>query len=127
MAGTGLGEPIGVLFEHLEKMLNARTVFGEPITIGEVVLIPVVDICFGAGAGGGTAPEKSTCGSGGGGGAGARMTASAIIAVRGSHVQVMKLKQAAALDRVFELIPELLQSLKKDKAAEAGDGASEQE
>ena len=113
MAGVNVAESIGVLFEHLGKMLSAKTIFGEPLSIGDVTLIPVVDIAFGAGAGGGSCQEKR--GDGGGGGAGARVTASAVIVVRDSQVQVMKLKQAAPIDRILEMVPDLLESLKKDK------------
>ena len=115
MAGVNVAESIGVLFEHLEKMLKAKTIFGEPISIGDVTLIPVVDIAFGAGAGGGSCQEHND---GAGGGAGARLTASAVIVVRNSQVQVMKLKQAAAIDRILEMVPDILQSLKKDKPDE---------
>jgi uncharacterized spore protein YtfJ len=108
-----------VLFEHLERMLTAKTVFGEPISVGDVTLVPVVDITFGAGAGGGASPEKSEQGDGAGGGAGARMTASAVIVVRGgSEVQIMKLKHAATVDRLLELVPDLVRSFKKDKQDE---------
>lgn len=112
MANVKVTESIGVLFEHLERMLSAKTIFGEPMAIGDVTLIPVVDIAFGAGAGGGSCEEKHSDGAGGG--AGARVTASAVIVVRESQVQVMKLKNAAAVDRILELVPDILQSLKKE-------------
>jgi uncharacterized spore protein YtfJ len=114
MAGVNVAESIGVLFEHLEKMLSAKTIFGEPMSIGDVTLIPVVDIAFGAGAGGGSGQEKRNDGAGGG--AGARLTASAVIVVRDSQVQVMKLRHAAAIDRILEMVPDILHSLKEDKS-----------
>lgn len=113
MANTSITESMKVLFEHLEGMLQAKTVFGEPITVGEVTLIPVVDIMFGAGAGGGTGVDKGQHGEGAGGGAGARVSASAVIVIRDAQVQVMKLKHAAAIDRLIELVPEVLEGLKK--------------
>lgn len=115
MADSSISEPMDVLFGHLEKMLKAKTVFGEPITVGDVTLIPVVDITFGAGSGG--AQEKSERGQGAGGGAGARIAASAVIVVRQSQVQVMKLKNAAPLERLLDFVPDILQSVKKDKPA----------
>ncbi len=122
MAGTGITDSMKVLFDHLEKMLQAKTVFGDPITVGEVTLIPVVDIAFGAGSGGGSCPDKGERGEGGGGGAGAKISASAVIVVREGQVQVMKLKNAAPLDRLIELVPEVLAGLKKEKPpAEKGD------
>jgi Uncharacterized conserved protein len=105
-----------VLFDHLEKMLQAKTVFGDPITVGDITLIPVVDITFGAGSGG-AGPDKSERGEGAGGGAGARISAAAVIVVRDGQVQVMKLKHAAALDRLVEMVPEVLAGLKKDQPA----------
>ncbi len=123
MAGTGITDSMRVLFDHLEKMLQAKTVFGDPITVGEVTLIPVVDIAFGAGSGGGSCPDKGER-EGGGGAAGAKISASAVIVVRDGQVQVMKLKNAAPLDRLIELVPEVLEGLKKsgDKKPAGGEG-----
>jgi uncharacterized spore protein YtfJ len=118
MAGANITDSMKVLFDHLEKMLQAKTVFGDPITAGDVTLIPVVDIAFGAGAGGGACPDKGERGEGAGGGAGARISAAAVIVVRDGQVQVMKLKNAAPLDRLIELVPEVLEGLKKDTKAE---------
>ncbi len=124
MAGTGITDSMQVLFDHLEKMLQAKTVFGDPITVGEVTLIPVVDIAFGAGSGGGSCPDKGAHGEGGGGAAGAKISASAVIVVREGQVQVMKLKNAAPLDRLIELVPEVLEGFKKsgDKKPAGGEG-----
>ncbi|HWQ60852.1 MAG TPA: spore germination protein GerW family protein [Negativicutes bacterium] len=115
MASANITESMKVLFDHLEKMLQAKTVFGDPITIGDITLIPVVDITFGAGSGGGA--DKGERGEGAGGGAGAKISAAAVVVVRDGQVQVMKLKHAAALDRLIELVPDLLEGLKKDKPA----------
>ena len=115
MAGLKSTESLTVMFDHLEKMLSAKTVFGEPMTIGDVVLVPVVDIAFGAGAGGGSGSDKGEQNEGGGSGAGARLTATAVIVVRDSQVQVMKLKNTTAIDRLFELVPDVLAAFPKDK------------
>jgi len=116
MAHVNVTEPIGVLFEHLEKMLSAKTVFGEPMSIGDITLIPVVDITFGAGTGAGSGLEKNERNEGAvGGGAGARVTASAVIMIRDSQVQVLNLKHAVAMDRILDMVPDLLKSLKIGK------------
>ncbi|MBP2645566.1 MAG: hypothetical protein H6Q75_1006 [Firmicutes bacterium] len=120
MKEEGLSQSFEVLFESLEKMVSSKTVFGEPITVGNVVIVPIIDIAFGAAAGGGmgnTAKEYQ----GVGGGAGARMSASAVLVVRDSQVQVLKLKNTATVDRLLELVPDFLQSLKKDKASDNGE------
>lgn len=119
MSTSSMPENMNALFNNLEKFLHAKTVFGEPITAQGVTLVPVVDISFGAGAGGGSS-EKPAASDGFGGGAGGRVTASAIIVIRGEHVQVMQIKKSTNLDRLMDMLPELLDRLssnKKDSSA----------
>jgi uncharacterized spore protein YtfJ len=68
----GLGERV---LERLAEMVGAkatiRTVFGEPISRGEVTVVPVARVRWGFGGGGGQAadmPSGTAGGSGGGGG-----------------------------------------------------------
>ena len=60
---------------EIERMLNTKTVVGEPITIEGTTLIPLVNVGFGFGVGGGegTEPQKGT-GKGGGTGGGGGVT-----------------------------------------------------
>ena len=55
---------------ELEKILSSKTVVGEPITIGEATLIPLVSVGFGFGAGGGSGTQPGQTGQGSGGGTG---------------------------------------------------------
>ena len=41
---------------EIERLLNSKTVIGDPITVEGNTLIPLVSIGFGFGAGGGTGP-----------------------------------------------------------------------
>ncbi|MEU1280885.1 spore germination protein GerW family protein [Streptomyces sp. NPDC005805] len=60
----------------------ARTVFGEPVTHGDVTVVPVAGTAygFGAGLGAGRETETARTGGGGGGGAGARPRGFIVIA-----------------------------------------------
>ncbi|OKJ91665.1 GerW family sporulation protein [Streptomyces sp. CB02400] len=66
------------LLERLADRLGARvsvtSVYGEPVTRGDITVIPVAEIAFGFGAGAGreTTAAKNGEGGGGGGGAAAR-------------------------------------------------------
>lgn len=60
---------------EIERLLNTKTVVGEPITLEGTTIIPLVSLGFGFGAGGGSgtmtsgeAGEGSGMGTGGGGG-----------------------------------------------------------
>ena len=54
---------------EIERMLNSKTVVGEPITVEGNTLIPLINVGFGFGGGGGKGTEANK-GSGQGGGTG---------------------------------------------------------
>ncbi|MEU2509217.1 spore germination protein GerW family protein [Streptomyces sp. NPDC007863] len=63
------------LLEHLADRLGARAsaqaVYGEPVTRGDVTVIPVAEIAYGFGGGVGLDATAAKTGEGGGGGGGA--------------------------------------------------------
>lgn len=63
------------LLEHLADKLGARAsaqaVYGEPVTRGDVTVIPVAEIAYGFGGGVGLDATAAKTGEGGGGGGGA--------------------------------------------------------
>ena len=68
--------------DEIERMLNTKTVVGEPITIEGNTLIPLVSVGFGFGVGGGqgTEPQKGS-GKGGGTGGGGGVKPIALIII----------------------------------------------
>ena len=116
MAEINIVDNMNTLFGNLEKLLTTKTVFGEAITVGDTTLIPVVDVTFGLGTGGGSGEEKNKCGgSGGGGGAGGRVAASAVIVIRGEHIQVIQIKKSTSLSKLVDMIPEIADKFKQGK------------
>jgi uncharacterized spore protein YtfJ len=104
-------EDIGNLFDkavgEIERMLNTKTVVGEPITIEGNTLIPLVSVGFGFGVGGGqgTEPQKgSGKGGGTGGGGGVKPVALIIINADGVRVEPIKSGTASVLEKVAETI-----------------------
>jgi len=92
---------------EIERMLNTKTVVGEPITIEGNTLIPLVNVGFGFGVGGGqgTEPNKgSGSGGGTGGGGGVKPVALIIINEAGVRVEPIKSGTASVLEKVAETI-----------------------
>lgn len=122
MAEINIVDNMNTLFGNLEKLLTTKTVFGEAITVGDTTLIPVVDVTFGLGTGGGSGEGSNKCGagSGGGGAAGGRMSASALIVIKGDHVQVMPIKKSTNLGKLVDMIPDIVDKCKpcKEKGEE---------
>ena len=63
------------LLGGMDKVLSTKTVVGEATTIGDTIILPLVDVSFGVGAGAGTNDTKAS--SSGAGGMGGKMTPSA--------------------------------------------------
>ena len=97
---------------EIEKVLDAKTVVGEPIIIEGTTLIPLMSVGFGFAAGGGAgkgeakeAPEGG--GSGSGGGAGVRPIAIIVIDKEGVRIEPIKGGMATAIEKLSETIPDI--------------------
>lgn len=111
-----LSQNIGVLFEELEKIFRTNTVVGEPITAGNVTVIPITSVSFGAGnAGGGTQDLRGSDNSGGGAGAGGKITPIAVIVIKDDEVSVLPLNGRSPMDKIMGLVPDIISKFKSDK------------
>lgn len=92
---------------EIERMLNSKTVVGEPIKIEGNTLIPLVNVGFGfgVGSGEGTEQQKGTGHGGGtGGGGGVKPVALIVINDKGVHVESIKSGAASAFEKVAETV-----------------------
>jgi uncharacterized spore protein YtfJ len=92
---------------EIERMLNSKTVVGEPIEIAGNTLIPLVNVGFGfgVGSGEGNEPQKgSGHGGGTGGGGGVRPVALIVINDEGVHVESIKSGAASAFEKIAETV-----------------------
>jgi uncharacterized spore protein YtfJ len=113
-----LATSLAAIMDDLERVLKSRTVLGEPLEVGDLSLIPVLDVAVGFGAGGGdgrTGPEArlTSTGEGTGGGGGIRLSARAVIAVRDGTATVLPigLGRTSAVDKLLESIPDIVEHL----------------
>ena len=99
---------------QIEKVLSSKTVIGEPITVGDTTLIPLLSMGFGFGAGGaGKADVDKQPGGGTGGAGGMRPIAVIIIDKDGVRIEPIKSSVAAAIEKLGEQVPGVV-----DKIAE---------
>ncbi len=111
-----LTQNISALLEKLKDILNTETVIGEPITMGNVTIVPIISISFGAGTGTGSGKdEKGNDGSGGGAGVGGKITPTAVMIIKNDEVSVLPLTGKGSLDHVVAMLPELITKLKPEK------------
>ncbi|MBN1689772.1 MAG: sporulation protein YtfJ [Dehalococcoidia bacterium] len=101
---------------QIEKVLSSKTVIGEPITVGETTLIPLLSMGFGFGAAGGAgkadAKQSGDGLKGGTGGAGGmRPIAIIIIDKEGVRIEPIKSSVAAALEKLGEKVPGVVEKI----------------
>ena len=95
----------GTAVNEIERMLNTKTVVGDPITIEDNTLIPLISVGFGFGVGGGEGTDSGKCagvGGGTGGGGGVKPVALIVINKDGVRVEPIKGGTASVLEKVAE-------------------------
>jgi uncharacterized spore protein YtfJ len=102
----------GVVGE-LREIAKSETVIGEPVTIGDRTVIPIVKISFGFGAGGGEgSSEKTGAGFGGGGGGGAKIEPAAFIILEKDEVKLLPAGKGK-WDTIIDAIPDFAKKIQK--------------
>ena len=100
---------------EIERLLNTRTVVGEPIKVEGTTIIPLISVGFGFGAGGGSGKEEKkvsgeALGAGSGGGGGIKPVA--IIVADKDGVRVEPIKRgvtASVVEKVGEVLGKIVE------------------
>lgn len=104
MAENNFSSVITSLMKGADAMLSAKTVVGEPITVGDTILVPLVDVSFGLGAGAGIQDKKDK----GSGGLGGKMSPSAILVIQNGKTKLVNIKQQDGLTKILDMVPDLI-------------------
>lgn len=119
---------INAIFSNLEKFIKTETVIGEPITIGEVTLVPIISVMFGCGAGSGTGSDnKGMNGNGAGGGGGARISPNGIVVIKNGEVSMLPVKSKSNLEALVNMVPEIVSKINIKKDTEEKEEDKEEE
>ena len=107
----------GIMDTTMEKwraMVDADTIIGTPVVVGNITLIPVSKVSFGLATGGSDFPNKNGQELfGGGGGAGVTVNPVAFICVNGENVHMMPVyNQMGTIDKAINMAPELIDKVK---------------
>ena len=101
-----LTEVLNAALDKIQYLSKTETVFGDPITAGEVTLIPVSKVSIGFAAGG--ADTKKSLGSGTGTGGGVSIIPVALISIVGGKVQILSIeKKDPTLQKIISMAPEV--------------------
>ena len=97
---------------QIEKVLSSKTVVGEPITVGDTTLIPLLSMGFGFGAGGtGKSDAAAQTGGGTGGAGGMKPIAIIVVDKDGVRIEPIKSSVAAAIEKLGEKVPGMVEKI----------------
>jgi uncharacterized spore protein YtfJ len=100
------------ILEKLKSISQAETVIGKPIQAGNATIVPVSKVSMGFGLAGNKG-KLEISGSGGG----IHVEPIAFLVVNEKEVRLLPLGQEqTGLGRIIELVPELIESFRKDKS-----------
>lgn len=105
------------LLRGMDTVLSSKTVVGEPIHIGDTIILPLVDVSFGVGAGAGNNSGKRSAS--GGGGLGGKMTPSAVLVIKNGSTKLVNIKNQDTVTKILDMIPDLVDKFSKTKESEA--------
>lgn len=108
---------VGSLFQGMDKFLTTKTVVGEPTTIGDTIILPLVDVSFGVGAGAFSSEQKNN----GAGGLGGKMSASAVLVIKDNQIKLVNVKNQDTVTKVLDMLPDLVDRFKKEDKKESGE------
>ncbi len=100
---AGFNENVEALLKNVDGYLNSKTVVGEPIQVGDNILIPLSDVSFGIGAG-----DFGDNGKKGGGGMGAKITPSAILVVGKDGTKLVSVKSSDTASKIMDMVPDII-------------------
>jgi uncharacterized spore protein YtfJ len=129
-----LPEILKTALDQMQYIAKTKTVFGDPIEVGEVTLIPISKVSIGFAAGGANSEKRSGAGTGTGGGV--QVTPVAFISISGEKVQIHSLdKSDQSLKKILAMAPDIIKKVsqfmdkkgKKNKESEKDKKKSDKE
>ena len=139
MADNGFNSTVQSLFKGLEGFLTTKTVVGDAVKFDDgTIILPLVDVTFGAGAGAfsGNSSEKAKSGTknNAGGGMGGKIQPSAILVIKDGQTKLVNDKNQDGMTKSLDMIPEFIDKYapskkgkeKKNKADKAVSGEEKQ-
>ena len=99
------------LFKGMDSFITTKTVVGEAITVGDTIILPLVDVAFGVGAGAFADEKKNN----GGGGMGGKVSPSAVLVISNGQTKLVNIKNQDGLTKILDMVPDFIERFTGDK------------
>ena len=110
------------LFKGMDSFITTKTVVGDAVTIGDTIILPLVDVSFGVGAGAFAGDKNQNAG----GGMGAKISPSAILVISGGVTKLVNVKNQDTVTKILDMVPDFVNKFTSKNEKAVDDGAKEQ-
>ncbi len=102
------------LFKGMDSFISSKTVVGDAVTVGDTIILPLVDVTFGVAAGAFQEDKKNK----GTGGMGGKMSPSAVLVIQNGQTKLVNVKNQDAVTKILDMVPDVINKLtgKEEKA-----------
>ena len=90
------------LVEAMEHFITTKSVVGEPIRVGDTILLPLADVSFGMGIGMFSKGENGT------GGVGGKITPNAVLVLKKGSSKIISVKDADGISKIIDMVPDFV-------------------
>ncbi len=135
MSDNKVTEMLKQVSENFKGMIDANSVVGEPIAMGDgTVIVPISKVTFGFGGGGSEfdAKKQDDTNFGGGMGGGASVKAEAFLVINNSNVRLISMDEGSgAMSKLVDLMPGMIDKVngfisnRKSKKSVDSDGTQD--
>ena len=106
MMGKGFDTSLGVLFDRVEEIVSTKTVVGDAIVLGDLTILPLIEVAVGVAAGAKEGAKEDAAG-----GMGAKITPSAVLVVQNGTIQLINIKNQDAVNKLIDMAPGIASKL----------------
>lgn len=106
---------VSSLFKGMDQFISSKTVVGDAITVGDTIILPLIDVSFGVGAGASANNEKNN----GAGGLGGKISPSAVLVIQNGSIRLVNVKNQDTVTKVLDMVPDLVNRFQTGKKEDA--------
>ena len=103
MAENNFQNTVEALFRGMDSFITTKTVVGDAITVGDTIILPLVDVSFGVAAGAFAENAKNN----GGGCMGGKISPSAVLVITKNSTRLVNVKNQDAITKILDMVPDL--------------------
>ncbi len=110
MSENNFNNTVESLFKGMDSFITTKTVVGDAITIGDTIILPLVDVSFGVAAGAFSEEKKNN----GAGGMGGKIQPSAVLVIQNGQTKLVNVKNQDSMTKILDMVPDLVNKFTKN-------------